>query len=78
MMYLTLIAMPALKNRAPICSYEADTSTPTITKGKSMSEPRALARERDNGTGVIKAEGAEEAGFGYATAVRGWRRWYPL
>jgi hypothetical protein len=70
MMYSTMIAAPALQNEARMSSYEADASTPnTITKDKSISERRALEKE---------AEGVAKAGLGYATALSGWRRWYPL
>jgi hypothetical protein len=70
MMYLNLIAIPALQEAASIPSHRAHASTPnTFTKEKSMAEQRALEK---------KAEGTAEAGLGYATALRGWRRWYPL
>ena len=72
MMSLTLIATSELQHdtsrlitqRAAIPSYEVR---------------RALEKERDNCTGTIKAEAESAvAGLGYATALKGWQRWYPL
>jgi hypothetical protein len=79
MMYLTLLALSALQNDAPIRSYEADASTSNaITKSTIMPKRSALEKEQDNCTDAIKDEGAAGAGLGYATALGGWRRCYPL
>ena len=79
-----------LLERTSIPAYETDASTPnTITMGRSIPERAALKKQPDNCTGIIKANGAAGAGgfaqdagghgdLGYAKAMSGWRRWYPL
>jgi enoyl-CoA hydratase len=71
----------------PQLSLRADRRSVYLQHG--LPEPAALEKEWDNSTGIFKAEGAAEVGkfaqgvgrhgnLGYATALWGWRRWYPL
>jgi enoyl-CoA hydratase len=71
----------------PQPSLRADRRSVYLQHG--LPERAALEKEWDNCKGVLKAEGAAEAGrfaqgagrhddLGYAMGLCGWRRWYPL